>query len=84
MVGSEAGSVGVGESQAEIGGVGIGRGGGDRDERAGGHLFLTESGGRSEEHPAFGVEEFSLDRLQQLDRDKIELRVEEFKGMCKL
>ena len=33
---------------------------------------------------SFGVEEFSLDRLQQLDRDKIELRVEEFKGMCKL
>jgi len=33
---------------------------------------------------SFGVEEFSLDRLKQLDRDKIELRVEEFKGMCKL
>ena len=33
---------------------------------------------------SFGVEEFSLDRLKQLGRNKIELRVEEFKGMCKL
>lgn len=33
---------------------------------------------------SFGVEEFSLDRLKQLDRNKIEVRVEEFKAMCKL
>jgi len=33
---------------------------------------------------SFGVEEFSLDRLQQLDRDAIEIRVAEFKEMCRL
>jgi len=33
---------------------------------------------------SFGVEEFSLERLKQLDRNKIEVRVEEFKAMCKL
>ena len=33
---------------------------------------------------SFGVEEFSLDRLQQLDRNKIELRIDEFKRMCRL
>jgi sugar/nucleoside kinase (ribokinase family) len=33
---------------------------------------------------SFGVEEFSLDRLTQLDRDEIETRVAEFKAMCRL
>jgi sugar/nucleoside kinase (ribokinase family) len=33
---------------------------------------------------SFGVEEFSLERLKQLDRNNIEVRVEEFKAMCKL
>ncbi|HEY5653192.1 MAG TPA: PfkB family carbohydrate kinase [Pontiella sp.] len=33
---------------------------------------------------SFGVEEFSLDRLKQLDRDQIELRLAKFKEMCRL
>ncbi len=33
---------------------------------------------------SFGVEEFSLDRLAQLDRDEIEIRVAEFKEMCRI
>ena len=33
---------------------------------------------------SFGVEEFSLERLKQLDRDAIEIRVREFKEMCRL
>jgi sugar/nucleoside kinase (ribokinase family) len=33
---------------------------------------------------SFGVEEFSLERLQQLDRDEIEIRVAEFKEMCRI
>jgi len=33
---------------------------------------------------SFGVEEFSLERLIQLDRDEIEIRVAEFKEMCRL
>lgn len=33
---------------------------------------------------SFGVEEFSLERLKQLDRDVIEARVSEFKEMCRL
>jgi sugar/nucleoside kinase (ribokinase family) len=33
---------------------------------------------------SFGVEEFSLDRLQQLDRGEIEIRVAEFKEMCRI
>jgi sugar/nucleoside kinase (ribokinase family) len=33
---------------------------------------------------SFGVEEFSLDRLVQLDRDEIEIRVAEFKEMCRI
>jgi len=33
---------------------------------------------------SFGVEEFSLDSLKQLDRDAIETRVGEFKEMCRL
>ena len=33
---------------------------------------------------SFGVEEFSLDRLTQLDRDEIEIRVAEFKEMCRI
>jgi sugar/nucleoside kinase (ribokinase family) len=33
---------------------------------------------------SFGVEEFSLERLTQLDRDEIEIRVAEFKEMCRL
>ncbi len=33
---------------------------------------------------SFGVEEFSLERLTQLDRDEIEIRVEEFKEMCRI
>ncbi len=32
---------------------------------------------------SFGVEEFSLDRLTQLDRDQIEARVSGFKEMCR-
>jgi hypothetical protein len=33
---------------------------------------------------SFGVEEFSLERLKQLDRNEIEIRVAEFKEMCKV
>ncbi|MDH3981470.1 MAG: PfkB family carbohydrate kinase [Kiritimatiellaceae bacterium] len=33
---------------------------------------------------SFGVEEFSLERLTQLDRDEIEIRVTEFKEMCRI
>jgi sugar/nucleoside kinase (ribokinase family) len=33
---------------------------------------------------SFGVEEFSLDRLTRLTRDDIEIRVAEFKKMCKI
>lgn len=33
---------------------------------------------------SFGVEEFSLERLKNLDRDAIETRVSEFKEMCRL
>lgn len=33
---------------------------------------------------SFGVEEFSLERLTKLDRDEIEIRVTEFKEMCRL
>lgn len=33
---------------------------------------------------SFGVEEFSLDRLTQLDRDQIECRVSGFKEMCRI
>lgn len=33
---------------------------------------------------SFGVEEFSLDRLKRLDRDEIEIRVAEFKEMCRI
>jgi sugar/nucleoside kinase (ribokinase family) len=33
---------------------------------------------------SFGVEEFSLERLKQLDRTAIESRVEEFKEMCRI
>lgn len=33
---------------------------------------------------SFGVEEFSLERLVKLDRDEIEIRVAEFKEMCRL
>jgi sugar/nucleoside kinase (ribokinase family) len=33
---------------------------------------------------SFGVEEFSLERLKQLDREAIETRVSEFKEMCRL
>lgn len=33
---------------------------------------------------SFGVEEFSLERLKQLDRDEIEIRVAEFKEMCRI
>jgi sugar/nucleoside kinase (ribokinase family) len=33
---------------------------------------------------SFGVEEFSLDRLKQLDRDEIEIRLAEFKEMCRV
>jgi len=33
---------------------------------------------------SFGVEEFSLDRLKQLDRNQIEQRVALFKEMCRL
>ena len=33
---------------------------------------------------SFGVEEFSLERLTQLDRDEIEIRVAEFKEMCRI
>jgi sugar/nucleoside kinase (ribokinase family) len=33
---------------------------------------------------SFGVEEFSLDRLKQLDREAIEARTTEFKEMCRL
>ncbi len=33
---------------------------------------------------SFGVEEFSLESLKQLDRDAIETRVGEFKEMCRL
>ncbi|MDZ8118292.1 PfkB family carbohydrate kinase [Pontiella agarivorans] len=33
---------------------------------------------------SFGVEEFSLERLTKLDRDQIEIRVAEFKDMCKI
>jgi len=33
---------------------------------------------------SFGIEEFSLDRLKRLDRDGIEIRVAEFKEMCRL
>ena len=33
---------------------------------------------------SFGVEEFSLERLKQLDRNAIEARVSEFKEMCRL
>jgi len=32
---------------------------------------------------SFGVEEFSLERLVELDRDQIEIRVAEFKEMCR-
>ncbi|MBN2163718.1 MAG: bifunctional hydroxymethylpyrimidine kinase/phosphomethylpyrimidine kinase [Pontiellaceae bacterium] len=33
---------------------------------------------------SFGVEEFSLERLKQLDRDQIDARVSEFREMCRL
>ena len=33
---------------------------------------------------SFGVEEFSLERLKQLDRETIEVRAGEFKEMCRL
>ena len=33
---------------------------------------------------SFGVEEFSLERLVRLDRDEIEIRVAEFKEMCRI
>ncbi len=33
---------------------------------------------------SFGVEEFSLERLQKLNRDEIEIRATEFKEMCRL
>ncbi|MEI6890550.1 MAG: PfkB family carbohydrate kinase [Pontiella sp.] len=33
---------------------------------------------------AFGVEEFSLERLSQINRDEIEARVIEFKEMCRI
>ena len=33
---------------------------------------------------SFGVEEFSLERLKQINRDDIEFRVAEFKAMCKV
>jgi sugar/nucleoside kinase (ribokinase family) len=33
---------------------------------------------------SFGVEEFSLERLKQLNREEIELRIGEFKEMCRL
>ncbi len=33
---------------------------------------------------SFEVEEFSLERLTQLDRDEIEIRVAEFKEMCRI
>ncbi|MDF7826615.1 PfkB family carbohydrate kinase [Pontiellaceae bacterium B12227] len=33
---------------------------------------------------SFGVEEFSLERLTQLNRDEIEIRVAEFKEMCRI
>lgn len=33
---------------------------------------------------SFGVEEFSLERLTRLDRDEIEIRVAEFKEMCRI
>ncbi|MEA2068218.1 MAG: PfkB family carbohydrate kinase [Verrucomicrobiota bacterium] len=33
---------------------------------------------------SFGVEEFSLERLIRLDRDEIEIRVSEFKEMCRI
>lgn len=33
---------------------------------------------------SFGVEEFSLERLKQLDRAAIEARVDEFKEMCRI
>ena len=33
---------------------------------------------------SFGVEEFSLDRLRQLDRGEIENRIAEFKEMCRI
>ncbi len=33
---------------------------------------------------SFGVEEFSLERLVKLDRDEIEIRVAEFKEMCRI
>ncbi len=33
---------------------------------------------------SFGVEEFSLERLTELDRDQIEIRVAEFKEMCRI
>ena len=33
---------------------------------------------------SFGVEEFSLERLKQLDRETLETRVSEFKEMCRI
>jgi sugar/nucleoside kinase (ribokinase family) len=66
------------------------------DTFAGGFMGALAASGRTDKEAirqamvygsivaSFGVEEFSLDRLKQLDRNKIELRVEEFKGMCKL
>jgi sugar/nucleoside kinase (ribokinase family) len=33
---------------------------------------------------SFGVEEFSLDRLKEIDRDAIEARVSSFKKMCRI
>lgn len=33
---------------------------------------------------SFGVEQFSLDRLQQLDRDQIEQRVQHFREICRI
>ena len=33
---------------------------------------------------SFGVEEFSLDRLQRLDRDQIDQRLNEFRAICRI
>ena len=66
------------------------------DTFAGGFMGALAASGRTDKEAirqamvygsivaSFGVEEFSLERLKQLDRNKIEERVEEFKAMCKL
>jgi len=66
------------------------------DTFAGGFMGALAASGRTDKEAirqamvygsivaSFGVEEFSLDRLKQLDRDQIENRVETFKAMCRL